>query len=658
MRSAISLILLTSLCFGALGQTKSTHIMPPMVPTIIPLPADSNKTSQSTMSSPIVSTTKLEANSTITTKSDKNTTGSFESNTTKIQNNNLLNSQSIIDTNVSKTVLQKNSTEANATETQQFKTTPSMQTKKDREKISININGLEIADFVRMVSNIMEKNILISSSVKGKIEFISVKPIYKDEIYDLLINVLENYGYTIVDSNNGYLNVIKAAEASQMNLPIMQKSELPQMGTEVVNIKNNSADVMLNKIKHLLSKNSKVISSKENNALIVSDYPKNLQTIKKLIESIDTRDLTSTQYNHVVPLKNSDSKLLVTTLNNVISKKVLKPGEPRTSVTNDDQSNSLIITATDEDFKDIQQTIEILDSERQQVYVKAKIVEISENKSTEIGMKYGVTGGLVNSSGLFTLGSKLTGGYMTADKSMLDYMNKTTSKTTIASNGSTITESSLGAIDDAIAGAKSVLALGVSLSFLSENGAANVLSEPSLLCLNNQESSIYVGKTKSINAGTSVTSTGLSQTNFTRQDIGLSLKLKPRVSNDQKVSLNVEAKLEDIEAEGTQGQPTTTKREVKTTTIVQNGESVIIGGLIKDKKDTAVSQLPLLGDIPLLGYLFKNEAKTSDKINLVIVLTPYIVEKSADLSSLRKQLEDLDKLQNEYIQKALNKAGK
>ena len=92
-----------------------------------------------------------------------------------------------------------------------------------------------------------------------------------------------------------------------------------------------------------------------------------------------------------------------------------------------------------------------------------------------------------------------------------------------------------------------------------------------------------------------------------------------------------------------------TKREVKTTAIVSNGETVIIGGLIKDNRSDSISKVPLMGDIPVLGELFKYSDKNGDKINLAIVLTPFIVEKSSDLSSLRQKLTELDKIQDEYV---------
>lgn len=503
-----------------------------------------------------------------------------------------------------------------------------------KEEINININGLEITDFIKMVSRITNKNILVSFPIKGKIEYVSAKPIYKENIYDLLVTILETYGFTIIDSQAGYLNVIRSAEASQKNLPFAKHEELPQMITKIIKFKYSAAEIVTNKIRHLLSKNAKLIVSKENNSLIISDYPSNLKTIEEITQAIDTKDETTTQYTKVVQLKNTEAKTMVATLNNVIAKKVLKPGELRAAVTNDDNTNSIIVTATEDDFKEINATIAILDAEREQVYVKAKIVEISDKKSSEIGLKYGVTGGVANSNGLFTLGAKLTGSAIAMDSTIGNYM--TLSKPTLSQG----------------------LAVGVSLALLAENGATNTLSEPSILCVNNQESTIYVGKTESIKTGTTTATTGVATDSYSRQDIGLTLKIKPRVSNDDKVTLTAEAKLEDIESTASVGLPTTTKREVKTNAIVNSGESVIIGGLVKNKETKSATKVPFFGDIPLLGALFRNKAEATDKTNLVLILTPYIIKSSDELSKLNEQLAELDQIQNKIVREILDKENK
>ena len=293
-----------------------------------------------------------------------------------------------------------------------------------------------------------------------------------------------------------------------------------------------------------------------------------------------------------------------------------------------------MIYASTEEFKEIQTIINTLDIPRQQVYVSAKIVEISTNKSKVIGARYGLLGGTANSSGLYTLNTNMGGSTLVSEVSSL-----------LGSDLPTITKG---------------LALGASLSLLNDNGAADIISEPSLLCINNLESSIYVGKTESIitqsNVGSSATD--VNQNKYTREDIGLTLKVKPRISSDKKVLLEVKVTLEDVIPNSAEGLPTTTKRDVVTTAIVKNGESIIIGGLVKDKVSKNIHKIHLLGDIPILGYLFKETTDNHDKINLVIILTPYIVDNKLGVSSLREALAKLNLIERKFAKKIKDKKAK
>ncbi|HEX5709754.1 MAG TPA: secretin N-terminal domain-containing protein [Sulfuricurvum sp.] len=493
------------------------------------------------------------------------------------------------------------------------------------EKVSLAIDGMGITDLIKLVAATTHKNIFIGEEIPGTISYAGNKPIYKKDLFTILQSTLDAKGYTLIDTGAGYLSVVKTADAMQMNLPLMQKSDIAQMQNHIFTFRFASAETMGLKIKHFTSKNGKITASKESNSVIVTDFPENIATIEKAIKILDTRDETIANTTHVIPLKNADAKLLVTTLNTILGKMTLMPGQQPPSIASDDSTNSLIVITSDELFKSLEATILELDHPRQQVYVRAKIIEISDNKSQEVGIKYGLSGGKVGSNGLFTFDSLLGDG-----------------KTSAISMDPLL----LGAIS--LPSLTSGIALGANIALLNSNGAANILSEPSILCIDNQESSIYVGKTQSISSGTTQ-GVGISQENFTRQDIGLTLKIKPRLSNDHKVLLGVAAKLEDIESDSNSGRPSTTKREVLTSAIVNNGESVIIGGLIREKTDEANTKIPLLGDIPYLGNLFKNKATSRDKINLVIILTPYIIEKSGDLNTLRAQLTELDAIQERYV---------
>ena len=200
------------------------------------------------------------------------------------------------------------------------------------------------------------------------------------------------------------------------------------------------------------------------------------------------------------------------------------------------------------------------------------------------------------------------------------------------------------------------LSLGATINFLKQNQAIDVISEPSILCINNKESSIYVGETKSFKTGQTTNTSGTTES-YKREEIGLRLKVKPRISNN-KIILQINTVLEDAKESTTSENLDTSKKEVITTAILNNAESVIIGGLIKSKKFQTESGLPVLKDIPILGSLFKNEKYINDKINLVVIITPYIVPKDSTLSIIKSKVDYLQSLEDIYVNNFLKEIEK
>jgi general secretion pathway protein D len=174
-----------------------------------------------------------------------------------------------------------------------------------------------------------------------------------------------------------------------------------------------------------------------------------------------------------------------------------------------------------EELKYFTSLINKLDIDRQQVYVKARIIEISELKTKEVGIKYGLNGFESGGGGLVSFSSALNG----------------------AGNTPAVDLTSISTYGFDLATMTNGLSLGMSLNLLSQDGAADIVSEPSLLCINNKQSSIYVGETRSIKTGTTTSTGGVASDVYKREDIGLTLKVKPRISNGNKVLLEMIVKL-------------------------------------------------------------------------------------------------------------------
>jgi general secretion pathway protein D len=637
-------------------------------------------------------------------------------------------------------------------------------------RVNLELKNLNISDFLEMVSKITKKNILIEGEVKGKINFISSKPIKKSEIIPLANAILESKKMTLVDKGD-YYQVVKSNDAAGEGLPVENRIN-PNIGTmQTVVFRLNKANtaIIKGKIRSLLHKNAKAVAFKKNNILAVTAYPRTLEAIKKLIDQIEhgenkisrvvtlqnayvkniypniqmmardlfPQDITServsvikdenansliligkraninklekyireldikgeeidAQRMYVIPLKNSNveemekilSKLLPQMTGNLatsgsinaISKGKKVPinqtptshnssssSVPRQNkkikkavIASDLERNALIVLANSAQIENIRNTIKLLDIEKAQVYIQAKIVEVNTNLAENVGLKYGFNGGAITSNGVFSLLSSSGAAPLAISSELMNFLNNGTTTYYDSEGHPTITETDNNFKFDA--GIKEVFSMGLQLDLLKQNGAAQILSEPSVLCTNNKESTIYVGQTQSILTQSQQSTQSASNiiNNYSREDIGITLKVKPRLSSNNKVSLEVETTIEDIvPGSGTTAdRPTTTKRSVKTNAIVNHGQTIILGGLIKTSTGKSSTKIPILGDIPILGKLFTSKGESKSKINVVIYLTPYIIKKSTDLVTLRKNLEELDSIQEKFNRIVLDKLEK
>jgi general secretion pathway protein D len=399
-----------------------------------------------------------------------------------------------------------------------------------------------------------------------------------------------------------------------------------------------------------------IFKDASSNSIIIVGKRSNVEQMAKFVKQLDQKGESIDQKLYVIPLQNSNVEDMEKILGKLIAQMnsmsltATKGKKPKKAmVVGDKERNSLIVLATGEEYKNIMQVVRRIDVEKPQVYIKARVVEINSRLAQQIGAKYGFEGGTITTRGLFSLASNMGAPSLMISQELLSFI--TTQETKYDQNGNPITDYNnpftFGDVD-------SLFAIGVKLDLLQRDGAAHVLSEPSVLCTNNQESELYVGETRSIltSSSSGTNKNDIIRNNWSREDIGLTLKVKPRLSSNNKVALRVDAIVEDV-VPGTSSdspRPTTTKRKVTTNAIVKNGETVILGGLIKSAAGTSNSKVPFFGDIPIIGRVFQDEGKIQNKVELVIYLTPYIVRRSEDLVRLRKFLNELEDVQKRYAQ--------
>jgi general secretion pathway protein D len=152
-----------------------------------------------------------------------------------------------------------------------------------REQVNVSFSDLELNDFIKVISNITKKNILVNHRLTGQVNFVSTSPIYEDELMEILVSVLESKGFTLVPNGSMY-EVVRSTEAAQHNVRVAgQNKKLygSLMVTQDIEVTSNNVDAVAAKIRHLISKSAKLVTMKESNVILLTDYPNNIETIKK-----------------------------------------------------------------------------------------------------------------------------------------------------------------------------------------------------------------------------------------------------------------------------------------------------------------------------------------------------------------------------------------
>ncbi|MBI2981350.1 MAG: hypothetical protein HYY44_03480, partial [Deltaproteobacteria bacterium] len=300
----------------------------------------------------------------------------------------------------------------------------------------------------------------------------------------------------------------------------------------------------------------------------------------------------------------------------------------------------------------VDQVISKLDIPRKQVYVEAVIVELSVSEDEQLG--FGMIGGKP-----FNIG----GTQVAAFGSTFGFLDPTRllgGSAGAVNTGDTVTINTPGSPGGTGTTQMSVPAFFTALQLAKGTTDVNILSTPNLLTLDNQEAEIKVGQKIYQPSAQATTIGGSLQTSFVGEDVALSLKVKPQINEGG--SIRMEVSQEDREALPVQqagggvSPIPTTLRSIKTAIVAQNGQTIVLGGLIKDKHTTVINKIPFLGDIPILGWLFKTRRKAKQKVNLVVFLTPNIIREPRDfLVILQRKIEEKNAFVDENFSKAQRK---
>ncbi len=298
----------------------------------------------------------------------------------------------------------------------------------------------------------------------------------------------------------------------------------------------------------------------------------------------------------------------------------------------DAATNSIIITAPDAIYNNLRAAVEKLDVRRAQVYVEALIAEVSADKAAEFGIQW------QNLTGLGKTTAQGFGG--------TNFGTSSQNIAAISQNpGAAGQGLNIGVVKGSITipgTSAQILNLGLLVRALEADANANILSTPTLLTLDNEEAKIVIGENVPFITGSyAVTAAATTPTPFQtieRKDVGLTLKIKPQISEGGAVRLQISQEVSSVKDSTNSAGIITNKRSVESTVLVDDGQIVVIGGLIQDTVNDGVSKVPVLGDLPLIGGLFRYNTRTRNKTNLMVFLRPTLLrnaERADALSSDR-----------------------
>ncbi len=358
----------------------------------------------------------------------------------------------------------------------------------------------------------------------------------------------------------------------------------------------------------------RVVADERSNRIIIKGEKTARERIRTLIQQLDKPSYFSGS-TKVIRLKYADAKNLAELLKGVMSEsdsggKDENKAKGKASIHADEELNALVVRAEPSVLKEIDEIIHELDVRRAQVLIESAIVEVTGDVTDSLGFQWAV-GDTDNPVAGTNFGN--------AGQSLSSIASGIAGGTPSLGNGLTLGgfKETNGQVD-----------FGVIIQALESQSNTNLLSTPSIMTLDNQEAEIIVGQNVPFRTGSTTSSSNSNPfTTIKREDIGVTLKIKPHIHEGNELRLEVEVSSESVATTTVEGQADliTNKRKLKTMILAADQETIVLGGLISDDIIETESKVPLLGDIPILGWLFKSKSTQHVKRNLMVFLRPTVV---------------------------------
>jgi len=462
-----------------------------------------------------------------------------------------------------------------------------------------------------------------------------VKNVTAAQLVPILRPLIPQQGHLAAyPSKNVLIITDRAQNVARMAQIVAKIDQVSDSKIEIVRLSHASASEIVRVLNSLSSKDKAnaatqvtFAADERTNSVLLSGEASERLRYRVLISHLDT-PLESDGGTRVIYLHYAKAKDLVSVLTGVsksLKDQKAKPGTPASQGSNvsiqaDESANALVITAPPDIFRSLQRVIGRLDIRRAQVLVEAIIAEVTLEKSRELGVQW-ILDGSPGGTGPVGVINFSAAGPISAIAADIAAGNAPS-----IGNGVTV---GFGRFDS------STLNFAAIVSALSNDGDSNILSTPSLVTLDNQEAEIVVGQNVPFVTGEFTSTGGTSSAvnpfrTIERQDVGLTLRVTPQINEGDAIKLDIEQEITGVIPSNTGASDlTTSKRSIKTAVMIEDGRTIVLGGLIDDTVQQIHQSVPLLGDIPLLGRLFSFDKTTNSKRNLMVFIRPVILRDAA-----------------------------
>ncbi len=592
---------------------------------------------------------------------------------------------------------------------------------------SPNFKNTEISEFIYVVGKNLNRTIIIDPNVRGKINVRSYDLLDEKQYYQFFLNVLQVYGYAVVEMPTGVLKVVREKTAKTSGLPVIddEKYNGDEMVTRVVPVYNVSVRELSPLLRQLIDQagGGNVVSYDPSNVIMLTGHA---VVINRLVEIIERVDKAGDQEVEIIKLKYASASEMVriiesinksqgksSTPDNLIPRvvaddrtnsviisgdskarvrlvdlvkrldkelettgntrviylnyakaedlvKVLKgvsesikaeenaaAAKTRSSSSNRDisidaheDSNALVITAEPDMMRSLEEVIRQLDVRRAQVMVEAIIVEVFEGDGAQLGVQWGSEqgGGQQFTNGTVPIGTLGVALRRAEDRETTVTTNNNQNGTPIETTNTI--QGDLTALGSVLGGLNGTMfgvvkdGWGAVVQAVSTDTNSNILAKPHLVTMDNEEAFFIVGQEVPVITGSAA---GANNANpfqtVDRKEVGIKLKVTPQINEGTAVQLLIEQEVSSVSG-ATSVDISINKREIKTTVLVDDKGTVVLGGLIDEDVQESVSKVPLLGDIPVLGALFRSTRTDKRKRNLMVFIRPTIIRDGVTMNTI------------------------